>query len=100
MRGVMLGDGLCVGTDIKACGAVCAPEPYAADLVAVDITERVLVEDVFEVGCGVVRVEHGCGGNLADFVLVLGYQCGHTRGRGSGLLTKRGRRGRSLWRGT
>lgn len=74
MRRVVVGNLLCVGTHIKTGGAVRAAQPDTADLVAVDIAQRVAVQHVFEVCCRVARGEDGGGGHLADAVLVQQWQ--------------------------
>lgn len=71
MRRVVARHLLGLGTDIEAGCAVGAAQPDAADLVGVDVAERLLVQDVFEVCGGIARVEDGVGGDFADVGAVL-----------------------------
>jgi len=65
---------------IKAGCAVGAPEPDAADLVRVDVAQRLAVEDVSEVGRRVLRVENGACWDLAHSRSVQWRQQGLGRG--------------------
>lgn len=73
MRGVVaLGTHLLgLGADVEPGRAVRAPQPYAADLVGVDIAQRLLVQYVLEVCSGIARVEDCCCGNGAHARAVL-----------------------------
>lgn len=71
MRHVVVRDLLRVGAHVEPGRAVRAPQPHAADLITVYITQCFSVQHVLEVRRRVVRRRRSCG-NLADLVLVLG----------------------------
>jgi hypothetical protein len=52
-------------TNIKTCRTVRTPQPNAPDLVAVDITERLPVQDMLEIGRRIARVDDRPSGGLA-----------------------------------
>lgn len=70
VRHIVVRDLLRVGAHVEAGRAVRAPQPHAADLVTVDVAQRLTVQDVLEISGRVVRRRRSCG-NLAHLVLVL-----------------------------
>lgn len=70
VRDVVVRDLLRVGAHVESGRAVRAPQPDAADLVAVDVAQRLTVQDVLQVRCRIVR-RRCCCGNLADLRLIL-----------------------------
>lgn len=71
VRHVVVRDLLCVGAHVEPGCAVRTPQPHAADLVAVDVAQRLPVQDVLQVRRRIVRRRRGRG-HLAHLVLVLG----------------------------